>query len=440
MDLLPVELVTYIFSYITVVDLLNFQVNIYYKNLIRKFRWDHELLISNSNIIKFYTENFNFTNYNTKYSRIRNYKNYNNFTQVIPSIYIKNDNLIYLINYDKIILNNAKISDEGLKIFKNKNYDTISLNKCRYINDKGLKDLKCKKLYLDHVCTKGKFLKKNTSEVIDISYCHDIDNKRIKYLPNSCKELKINECINITDFSYFSNLNKIELNDTEVKDSDLVYFDKCTYISLKSCNKLTYKCTEFLSHCIKLNLSYTNITDESLKFISKCQILDISKCEISGKGLSYLNCIKLSVNFCPISNIYYDHFKKFKKLELIGIYISDLSFLDNCINLKINLEYVESLIPMKLSNIKKLYIKDSDVNNLLYHLHKCNDLKLYNCKIKDQNNLLYLKECNKLSLIRCTMIQKDIINKLKINTIKITNSRNIKKYIRYQGIKSIISY
>lgn len=429
----PDEIIIYILSFVHISDLLNMQINKYFKNIIRSYSFDHYIICENKEIIKFLSKNFNFNNYDIWDSEITNYKNFSNCKYFYPNSEIKDKHLKYVSSCNKIILDFTDVTSSRLKQLK---CSDISLGYCKKINDLKLKDLKCNKINLKNTNITDKTLKHSNCKIVNIGYCPKLTNKCTKYL-KSCKKLNISDT-QITKFNHFTHLTKITLRFINIKDKDLEYFKNCHTIDLLGCNLLTHKCTKKLKHCIKLNLSMTKINDMSLKKLDNCKHLNISHCIITGSGLKYLNCnyIDLSRTNLLRENIKYLTKCNELKLSNVGLKNKDLQYLQNCHTLRLYNSKITNKGLKYLSNIKKLYIENINITYGLKYLIACKEITIVNSnvRIKDLKHL----NCDIIKIVYCDNVTLRDLSLLKCATISYYSDdfNDQSRYIKYNGIKA----
>ena len=173
----------------------------------------------------------------------------------------------------------------------------------------------CKKIY--HLyCNQIKKLKiKENTETSNIS---NINFDKYEYLI----ELDLNGCKNIKDYSFISNLEKLEnlnLGYTDIYDISFLKKNKnIKELNLERWkNFLDYSIISNLEKLENLNLGYTNISD--ISFLEKNKNI---------KQLNLEGCKNIK-DYSIISNL-----EKLENLNLDNTNISDISFLEKIKNIK----------------------------------------------------------------------------------------------------------
>ncbi len=182
--------------------------------------------------------------------------------------------------------------------------------------------------------------------------------------------------IDIKNLGELSSLQELSLENTKVKDFDLLRnLSNLEILGLKGCQITDASFFGGCSGLKKLNLGENKIEDFSfLRSFKKLEELYLNDCGITDAGFlrSFTNLKNLSLAANRINDISF--LENFKKLELL--------YLHNC--------NISNINPIKtLTNIKKLSLIGIQVKDFsfLENFTNLEELYLYNCGIKDTNFL-----------------------------------------------------
>ncbi|KAL9645796.1 hypothetical protein ABK040_003528 [Willaertia magna] len=262
---------------------------------------------------------------------------------------------------------------------------------------------KLKKLYLDNrvcVLNKTSLSKLKQLKTLEISYCDEIKNKRLKDL-NNLTELKINECKKISGecLQNFTQLKTLTFTRNEkINDSQLCHLNNLTKLNVgDALNRNIYgDCFKYLKQLSSLNISKCeNITDDCLVDLNNVMSLNVLFCnKINGSCLQNLKQLqKLSIEITE---------NNYKTFELNLINLVNLKYLKIVFSLQqsktVNTSFLQNLIKLETLKLKSYYkfkLNETDLNNL-QNLKKLN----INNKEKSMNGncFKYLTKLEKLSI------------------------------------------
>lgn len=195
------------------------------------------------------------------------------------------------------------VTDAGLRVVAeviSKNLKCLDCSNCPKIGDQGLK-------YIAEKCTE--------LEILKTKYSYTITDVGIEYIGSSCKMLKVldlRNCTGITDrcvafvVQKCVLLQQLNLYGTVITDSVAIVIGKC--------------CTQNLKD---LNIGNTKITDEGLKWIGKCKeliSLGAAKLNASDSGLIEMTNSLSKLVSLDISEIYHrETYKRITDEGIVGI-------------------------------------------------------------------------------------------------------------------------
>jgi hypothetical protein len=172
----------------------------------------------------------------------------------------------------------------------------------------------------------------------------EINNDYIKYFTH-CSYLDLYKCYNLATncTQYLTNCHTIDLSYTNIVDDDIKYLKNCHTVRLFDCKNLTNHCTEYLTNCYEVDLNFCNITDEGVLNLTNCKILRLGHTKITRLSIPYLtNCIELDISYTNIND---DDLKYLESIENLNI-----SYCKN-----INYEGIQYLKKIKILNVEMCF-------------------------------------------------------------------------------------
>jgi hypothetical protein len=220
-----------------------------------------------------------------------------------------------------------------MKAYKFDNYKSIIKNNVwPNITIKFLKNKRIQKFFNDGwICCFVKY---------QLAYS-EVDNDYIKYFIH-CTYLDLYKCYKLDTgcTQYLTNCHTIDLSyNHNIIDEDILYLKNCHTVRLVNCLKLTNKCTEYLKNCYEVDLNECNIDDTGVVNLSMCKIVRLGQTIITRNCIKYLtNCIELDISD---TNIIDDDLKLLENIENLNI--------SYCKNITLNgIQYLKNIQTLNL--------------------------------------------------------------------------------------------
>ena len=247
-------------------------------------------------------------------------------TLYVNGIKIRNDQLSYLLNCNRLHIDGTKITD--YKCFKDIKFDYLNIRNIRSNIGDALEYLSnCKELtFTNAICNNANFKHLTNCKEILFYLCRDINWEGFQYLtncesigvhtnyyqvtkkdvlhliPNKLKTIYLNNQLIVGDdylehlFKTQQNLTNLLLTNCYIQPGCLkeLCVSKLTVLELSSCHNINDGVLKYFENgnLIKVTLSNTNISDLGLIYLSSNPIkkLNINCCiQITDEGISYLN-------------------------------------------------------------------------------------------------------------------------------------------------------